>query len=106
MFTRTQLCTPSRTPTQGPATASNVALEIRRPGGAVVHIASVEAGEFPLARVDSGGRYPVQFAPDLPEFFESDRHPVVRRFDVILRWSDGNGRRESLVPLRRGQTTL
>jgi len=89
---------------QGPATATDIHLEVRRPGAEVVRLASIEQGEFPLARIDSSGKYPVQFAPELKEFFESDDHPVVRRFDVLLHWSDGNGRHETMVPLRRGQT--
>jgi hypothetical protein len=51
----------------------------------------VEVDELPLALIDRDGQYPVQFAPDLPEFLESGNHPVVRRFDVQLQWSDGNG---------------
>jgi hypothetical protein len=88
----------------GPATALEIDLEIRRPSGEVVGLVSLEEGELPLARIDRGGKYPLQFAPDLIEFFESDNHPIVRRFDVLLRWKDGNGRHEKLVPLRRGQT--
>lgn len=89
---------------QGPATASNIDLEVRRPGGAALRLASLEDGEFPLALIDRDGKYPVQFAPDLPEFLKTGNHPVVRRFDVLLRWSDGNGRHLKTVPLRRGQT--
>jgi hypothetical protein len=88
---------------QGPAPALNVDLEVRRPAGQIVRLASVEDGELPLARIDSAGKYPLQFAPDLDEFFEADNHPIVRRFDIRLRWTDGNGRHEKLVPLRRGQ---
>jgi hypothetical protein len=89
---------------QGPATANNVELEVRRPGrDDAVSLASVEDGEFPLARIDRGGKYPVQFAPNIEEFFDNKRHPLVRRFDVVLRWTDDNGPHEKLVPLRRGQ---
>jgi hypothetical protein len=91
---------------QGPATASDVHLEVRRPKAAAVHLASIDDDEFPLARIDRGGKYPVQFAPDLPEFLDADNHPMVRLFDVLLRWKDGNGQQEKLVPLRRGQTDL
>jgi hypothetical protein len=83
----------------------------RLPGPSMTHAnpvllirLSIEDGELPFARIDSGGKYPVQFAPDLKEFLESDNHRMVRRFDVLLRWTDGNGRHEKVVPLRRGQT--
>jgi hypothetical protein len=91
---------------QGPATASRIDLEIRRPAFGPVHLASIDDDEFPLPRIDRGGKYPVQFAPDLPEFLDADNHRMVRRFDVLLRWEDGNGRQERLIPLRRGQTDL
>jgi hypothetical protein len=91
---------------QGPATASDVHLEVRRPKAAAVRLASIDDDEFPLARIDRGGKYPVQFAPDLPQFLDADNHPMVRRFDVLLRWQDGNGQQEKRVPLRRGQTDL
>ena len=79
---------------QGPATASDVHLEVRQPKAAAVRLASIDDDEFPLARIDRGGKYPVQFAPDLPEFLHADNRPMVRRFDVLLRWKDGNGQQE------------
>jgi hypothetical protein len=89
---------------QGPATALDVDLEVRRPSGEAVRLASLEEDELPLARIDRDGKYPVQFAPDLQEFLQSHERPIVRRFDILLRWTDGNGRHQKLVPLRRGQT--
>lgn len=90
---------------QGPATARDLDIEVRRPnGGAPVRLASVEEGEFPLSRLDSGVRYPLQFAPDMPEFYEYSKYPTPRRFDLIIRWTDDNGRHERLIPLRRGKT--
>jgi hypothetical protein len=91
---------------QGPATALDVQLEVHRPKAAAVRLAGIDDDEFPLARIDSGSKYPVQFAPDLPEFLDADNHAMIRRFDVVLRWVDGNGQQEKLVPLRRGQTDL
>jgi hypothetical protein len=91
---------------QGPAPARDVHVEVRLARGEAVRLASLEEDELPLARIDSAGKYPVQFAPDLDEFFEADNHPIVRRFDILLRWTDGNGRHEKLVPLRRGQVDL
>jgi hypothetical protein len=88
---------------QGPATARGVCLEVRRPTGQVVDLVSVEDGEFPLSRIDRDGRYPVQFAPKMREFFEADAHAVIRRFDVLLSWIDDNGSNEKVIPLRRGQ---
>jgi hypothetical protein len=91
---------------QGPATACNVQLEVGLPGAGPERLIGVDHDEFPLARIDRGGKYPVQFAPDLPEFLDAERHPMVRRFDVLLRWTDGNGQQEKVVPLRRGQSDL
>ena len=89
---------------QGPANARDVQFEVRRPGGQAVRLVSVEDDELPLARIDRGGKYPIQFAPDLEEFFDFNHHPMIRRFDVLLRWTDDNGQQHKLVPLRRGQT--
>lgn len=88
---------------QGPAAARHIHLEVRRPGGEPVRLASVDADEFPLSLIDRDGRYPVQFAPDLEAFFNSKDHPMIRRFEIRLRWTDGRGEREKIVPLRRGQ---
>jgi hypothetical protein len=89
---------------QGPATASKVDFDVRRPGQGPAPLATIEPGELPVARIDGGGKYPVQFVPDLAEFYDQENNPLLRRFDVVLRWEDGNGRHEKLIPLRRGQT--
>jgi hypothetical protein len=47
---------------QGPATARDVRVEVRTPSGDAVQLAALEANEFPLRRLDAGGRYPIQFA--------------------------------------------
>lgn len=91
---------------QGPATARDVRVEVRTPSGDAVQLAALEANEFPLRRLDAGGRYPIQFAPVSADFRSGDKRPVVRRFDVLLAWADGNGRHEHVVPLRRGQASL
>ncbi|GGM90631.1 hypothetical protein ACFFX1_37305 [Dactylosporangium sucinum] len=89
---------------QGPAMARDIRLEVRRPRDSkIINLASVDEDEFPLSIIDRDGRYPVQFAPELEEFFNSNEHPIVRRFEVTLRWTDGRGEQERIVPLRRGQ---
>jgi hypothetical protein len=52
----------------------------------------------------SPGRSP--FAPVSAEFRSGDKRPVVRRFDVLIAWADGNGKHEHLFPLRRGQARI
>jgi hypothetical protein len=76
------------------------------PNGEDVDLATVDADEFPLARLDATGRYPIQFAPTPAEFRSGDKRPVVRRFNVHLSWRDGNGNHQHVVPLRRGQTSM
>jgi hypothetical protein len=81
-------------------------MEVRTPSGDTVELAAVEDDEFPLRRLDAGGRYPIQFAPVSPDFRSGDERRVVRRFDLQLGWTDGNGKHEHIVPLRRGQARI
>jgi hypothetical protein len=85
---------------QGPASALRVGLVIMDTDGRVVDLAGVDDDEFPLDRLDGGGRYPVQFAA------RDKRYRGVRRYRAKLTWTDGNGQHEHVVPLRKGQTSM
>jgi hypothetical protein len=91
---------------QGPASAHEVTATVVTPDGDDVDLATVEAEEFPLPRLDATGRYPIQFAPTSSRFRSADNRPVLRRFNVHLSWRDGNGHHQHMIPLRRGQTSM
>ncbi|MFD7403359.1 hypothetical protein ACFV7R_11935 [Streptomyces sp. NPDC059866] len=82
----------------GPAPAENVELEVKDREGVGVTLADCPDDEFPLERIDASGRYPVPWLPT------ADAHRGARRFTVVLRWQDGNGRQERVLPIRRGET--
>ena len=84
----------------GPASAEHVHVAVKDAEGGTVELADTPLDEFPLRRLDKGGRYPVPWLP------VADAHRGARRFAVHLRWQDGNGTQERLLPLRRGQTNL
>ncbi|MFC8221760.1 hypothetical protein ACFUTY_26745 [Streptomyces sp. NPDC057362] len=83
---------------QGPATADSVELLVKDPAGDTVALADCSDNEFPLARLDVSGRYPIPWLPT------TDKHRGARRFTVVLRWQDRNGKHERVLPLRRGET--
>jgi hypothetical protein len=85
---------------QGPASAEHVHVTVRDVEGGAVELADSPSDEFPLMRLDRGTRYPVPWLP------VSDAHRGTRRFAVHLRWQDGNGRQERVLPIRRGQTNV
>lgn len=85
---------------RGPAPAQAVSLEMTRPGGESLAIVDVDSDEFPLSRLDSGGRYPI------PWVLESKQLHAGRRFTAKLSWRDGNGAHSRELPLRRGQVEL
>ncbi|MBB4714562.1 hypothetical protein [Streptomyces luteogriseus] len=85
---------------QGPASAEHVEVEVRDPEGVTVTLADCLDGEFPLERLDVSGRYPIPWLPT------ADMHRGARRFIVVLRWRDGNGRHERVLPIRRGETNF
>ncbi|MFD3945477.1 hypothetical protein [Streptomyces sp. NPDC058579] len=85
---------------QGPAPARAVHVQVKDVDGGVVELADSPADEFPLVRLDKGARYPVPWLP------MSDAHRGSRRFAVHLRWTDGNGAQERMLPMRRGQTNV
>ncbi|MFE1318447.1 hypothetical protein [Kitasatospora phosalacinea] len=85
---------------RGPAPATAVELELAAADGESVQLADLGADEFPLSRIDRDGRYPLPWLP------VGDGHRGERRFTVRLRWQDGNGPQERLLPLRKGQTSL
>lgn len=82
----------------GPASAENVELEVKDTEGGAVTLADCLDGEFPLERIDASGRYPIPWLP------VADTHRGARRFSVVLRWRDGIGRQERVLPIRRGET--
>ncbi|MFJ3924419.1 hypothetical protein [Streptomyces sp. NPDC090022] len=85
----------------GPAPAERVGIVVKdTEGGGVVELADSPPEEFPIARLDKDGRYPVPWLP------VASAHRGARRFTVHLSWHDGNGEQERLLPLRRGQTNL
>lgn len=84
----------------GPAPAEHVELVINDIEGGTVELADCPEGEFPLARLDAAGRYPVPWLP------VHDVHRGSRRFTVHLRWRDGNGKQERVLPVRRGETNV
>lgn len=83
---------------RGPAPATAVRVELAAADGSPVELADLGADEFPLARIDRDGRYPLPWLP------VGDEHRGARRFAVRLRWQDDNGPQERLLPLRKGQT--
>ncbi|MFK4544652.1 hypothetical protein RKD29_004248 [Streptomyces tendae] len=82
----------------GPAPAEHVELVIKDVEGNAVTLADCLAEEFPLERIDASGRYPIPWLP------VADTHRGARRFTVVLRWRDGMGRQERVLPIRRGET--
>ncbi|WP_437028512.1 hypothetical protein [Streptomyces sp. enrichment culture] len=84
----------------GPASAERVHLAVKDVEGDTVELADCPPDEFPLDRLDQGARYPVPWLP------LADAHRGARRFTVHLRWQDGNGTQERLLPMRRGQTNV
>ncbi|MFD5329096.1 hypothetical protein [Streptomyces sp. NPDC127092] len=85
---------------QGPASAEQVHVSVEDVAGGVVELADSPADEFPLLRLDRGARYPVPWLP------LADAHRGNRRFVVQMRWQDGNGTQERVLPLRRGETNV
>ncbi|MGW4803515.1 hypothetical protein [Kitasatospora sp. NPDC004272] len=85
---------------RGPAPATAVRVELAAADGDPVQLADLAPDEFPLARIDRDGRYPLPWLP------VGTVHRGERRFTVRLRWEDGNGPQERLLPLRKGQTSL
>jgi hypothetical protein len=81
---------------RGPAAARSVSLTLKDSGGRMLTLLDLERDELPLPVLDANGRYPIPF---LYEPFT--RH--ARRFEASLTWTDGDGRHERVVPLRRGQ---
>lgn len=84
----------------GPATAENVRFEVTDTSGGRVVLADSPDDEFPLGRLDVAGRYPIPWLP------VADAHRGARRFTVRLRWRDGNGEQEHVLPVRRGETNV
>ena len=60
----------------------------------------VASNEFPLKRIDSGGKYPI------PWLLSDKDAQDQRRFTADLTWKDGNGPQQHNVPLRRGQIVM
>jgi hypothetical protein len=85
---------------RGPASAEDVGLIVRDDVGHELTFLDVASGEFPLKRMDSGGKYPIPWL--LSDKAAQDR----RRFNAELTWKDGNGPQHHSVPLRRGQIVM
>ncbi|MET7620004.1 hypothetical protein [Streptomyces sp. NPDC005408] len=84
----------------GPASAEDVEFEVHDIEGGTVALADCLDNEFPLKRLDVAGRYPIPWLP------VADAHRGARRFTVRLRWRDGNGGQERVLPVRRGETNV
>jgi hypothetical protein len=83
---------------RGPSAATNVDITIYGPTGDRRTLADSPQWEFPLARLDSGARYPI------PWVLDDDSQGESRRFTVDVSWRDGNRRpKKHTLPLRRGQ---
>ncbi len=81
---------------RGPAAAHEVDIHVRDSFGQKLILLDVGKDEFPLEILDADSQYPI---PWLYEPFT--RH--ARQFSATVRWTDGEGRHERTVPLRRGQ---
>ena len=81
---------------RGPALATNVNLVVRNVNGVKLKLIDVDAGEFPIPRLEASVRYPI---PWLYEPFT--RH--ARRFLITVSWNDRTGSHTRELPLRRGQ---
>lgn len=84
---------------QGPASAEDLELLVCDGRGTHLTLVDSPAEEFPLKRLDAGGRYPIPWIVE-------PRRPGIRRVIATLRWQDGRGPQERQIPLRRGETNM
>jgi hypothetical protein len=83
---------------RGPGVAREISAAAYNAEGVLLQLVDVEDHEFPLSVLEAGARYPI---PWLLERKEQGRH-----FRCTVAWTDGNGRHEATLPLRRGETRL